>query len=76
MVERARRVPHERLTASHDERCGFFRLSCAGLYAAKDFAPDYCLFARLEVGVNLVDFDRLLNPKANAPKGTGTVVPG
>lgn len=48
--------------------------SRVGLFAAKDFARVYTLFARVEIGVNIVDaFDRILNPKANAPDGAGDV---
>ena len=49
-------------------------VSRVGLFAAKDFARVYTLFARMELGVNIVNaFDRILNPKANAPDGAGNV---
>ena len=51
-------------------------LSRAGLFAAKDIANGYNVYARLELGVNLVDaFGRLLNPKASGPEGSNGVVP-
>jgi len=50
-------------------------LSRVGLFAVKDFADDYAIYARVELGVNLVDsLGRILNPKANAPDGANGVI--
>jgi predicted porin len=45
-----------------------------GLFGARDFSPGWGFYARSELGINVVEaFDRALNPKANAPEGSGNL---
>ena len=47
-----------------------------GLFATRPFRPGHAPYGRIELGLNVVDaFDRILNPKANAPEDAGTITP-